>query len=452
MAIPQSFPRPAPAQQRGSVLITALLIATALGLGLVSYINLGRNALKLSQRTFYVNCAANLAEAGLEEAVFCFRLMDAGTAISTAWNSWTLTGGNASLTLPAFSCGQNAVGLVKVYVTGYDGTLAIPSAVVQATITPFDGSKPVIKTLKVSLKKKGAYNAAINTTTSMSLGGQTVVDSFNSNPTGVTNATRLAYPGIGANQKGNLIAYGGTLSLGSNAMVNGDVILGTGVASPSQSQVTGSIITNYTGAYPVPAWPSWPSGSGYYGLWSFPAVLPRDGDTPAADGRFYYYPAIIFNPLTLGATTITDEADVTITATSVSSGLTLGTNATCLIWTGDISTSGATGLINPNWAGALQIYSWGTTCNLGHNGPTTACIYAPLATVKLTGGGPTPSFTGSIVAKSYSNPANWTFHYDESLKNISPQVGTGWSMSKWYDLQGTAEIKTLSSLTGGFMK
>ena len=448
---PSRAQRAGRATQRGSVLLTAMLVATAMGLGLVSYLNLSRNALKLSLRTYYLNCAANLAEAGLEEAVYCYRLMDAGTAVTSTWAGWTLSESNASLTLPAFSLGQNSVGIVKVFVTGYDGTATLPSVISQATVTPLDGSPPVKKTLKVSMKKRGAYNGAIITSRSLSLGANSTVDSFNSNPTGSTSAERLAYPGNGATAHGDVIATGGSISLGSNAMVKGSALLAARVSPPARAQVSGSIVTNYTGTYPTPTLPNWSSRSGYYGLWSIPSKLPREGDRPAADGRYYYYPAILINPLTVTDTTIGDEKDVTMIVTSIEGKLKVDTDATCIVWTGNISTSGNKGLENRNWPGALQLYSWGSSISLGHNYNSSLCIYAPLATVTLNGGGSTKAFTGSIVSRNFTTSARWLIHYDESLKNVSTQVGTGWSLIKWHDLQGTAEIRTLSTLTNGFL-
>jgi hypothetical protein len=43
------------------------------------------------------------------------------------------------------------------------------------------------------------------------------------------------------------------------------------------------------------------------------------------------------------------------------------------------------------------------------------------------------------------------FHYDEALQNSSIVVGLGWSLTTWFDLQGTAEGATLATLTGGFL-
>lgn len=436
--------------QRGSLLLSAMLVATAVGAGLVGYLSLSSNALKLSQRTFYLNDAASLAEAGLEEAVYAFRIMDAGTAVNTAWSGWTLSGSNAALTLPPFNRSGGAVGIVKVYVIGYNGSAAIPAVISQATVTPLDGTAPVTKTLKMGLKKKGSFNAAIVALSGFSLGSQASVDSYNSNPTGSAGATPLAYPGNGAQAKAQVIVLGGTIDLGTRGRVNGDVALAAGVAPPPQSQVSGTISTGYTGSFPLPAFPTLASITRGYALLTFPAVLPRAGDLPASDGRYYY-----FAPLSpIGDTTIATGKHVTVVSSKVTSGLLIQSGATCIIYTyGTIVTAGNVGIVNQNWAGALQIFTSTTgVCDIGHNDTIYATIYAPNAEVRATGGGSAPAFVGAIMAKTVRTSAQMAFHYDEALQTSSVVVSTGWSLTTWYDLQGSAESATLASATGNFLR
>lgn len=145
--------RPRGPATRGSLLISAMLISAVVGLGLAASIKLSFNSLRLAQRTFYLNDAANLAEAGLEEAVHCFRLVESGTATGTAWQHWEIAGSNATRTLPSFDRSQSAVGVVKVFVLGYNSTTAA-TVYAQATITPLDQGAPVVKTLKISRAKK----------------------------------------------------------------------------------------------------------------------------------------------------------------------------------------------------------------------------------------------------------------------------------------------------------
>jgi Tfp pilus assembly protein PilX len=84
----QSFRR----TNRGSVLIVALLLAAIVGISLVSYIKLCTTSLKLSHRSFFADAASNLVETGLEEAIWCFNQVGAGTPVASVWsaaNGWT---------------------------------------------------------------------------------------------------------------------------------------------------------------------------------------------------------------------------------------------------------------------------------------------------------------------------------------------------------------------------
>ena len=115
--------------------------------------------------------------------------------------------------------------------------------------------------------------------------------------------------------------------------------------------------------------------------------------------------------------------------------------------------SGASGIVNQSWAGALQIFSWSNdTCDIGHNGTIKATIYAPFADVQLIGGSSNPAFVGSIMAKSVTTASNLAFHYDEALRNSSTVVGIGSQLTTWYDLEDATELAGLAAATGNFLQ
>lgn len=435
--------------RRGSLLLSSMLISISMGAGLVGYLQVSRNALKTAQRAYYLNDAAALAEAGLEEAAYCFRQIELGTAVNTVWNAWSTVGSNATITLPQFSRGQGAIGRVKIFVNGYNGSVHIPYVVSQATVTPLDGSPPITKTLKIGLKKRGAYNSAMVASNGIDLGSNAVIDSFNSNPSGISGSTPLAYPGNGAASAANIIVLGGEAKFGSSTQLKGSLMLAPGITPPSASKVTGTIVTDYAGTFPMPSFPSLASINRGYGLTTVPATLPRAGDSPASDGRFYYFPLLD----TIDNTTITANKNVTVVCAGVRSGITIEPGASLIVYTlGTINTSGQNAIVNNSWAGALQIFTATTArCDVGNNGNVLACIYAPNAEVRLNGGGSDPRFVGAVMAKSITTHSNLKVHYDEALLNSSLVVGIGYTLSTWYDLQGTAEAAGLSALTGGFL-
>ena len=57
-------------RERGSMLITALLFCAGIAMVLGTYLSLSRTTLKVAHRTFFSSDAANLAEAGVEEALY----------------------------------------------------------------------------------------------------------------------------------------------------------------------------------------------------------------------------------------------------------------------------------------------------------------------------------------------------------------------------------------------
>lgn len=127
-----------PSADRGSVLITALGFAFVIGLTLMSYIALSTNSLKLAHRTFFADAAANLAEAGTEEAVWAFNQMGNSadtTAIANAWNGWTLSQTVADVYLTSLGSGYTSAPSVSFSGGGGSGATATASITTFYTVT-----------------------------------------------------------------------------------------------------------------------------------------------------------------------------------------------------------------------------------------------------------------------------------------------------------------------------
>src|SRR5215210_4606819 len=114
---------------RGSALLTALIFAIIIILTLVSSISLSTQSLKMAHRTFFADAANNLAETGLEEAVWSFNTMGystSTTAVNTAWAGWTRTGMLADVYLAGKGDGYSSVPTVSF--SGGGGTGAAGTA------------------------------------------------------------------------------------------------------------------------------------------------------------------------------------------------------------------------------------------------------------------------------------------------------------------------------------
>lgn len=438
-------------RQRGSVLITAMMIAAVLGVALVGYLMLSRTALKLAHRTLFVNDASNLAEAGIEDALYCYNQVNAGIPHHTAWAGWTISGGSARRTLPPFNRDQSGVGTVKVFVNDYNHGGGKPYIISQATIVPFDGGAPIVRVMRVNLKQAGLFINGLVGLNGISLKGQPLIDSFNSNPSGNSAGPWLPYSAALSAGNTLVIVKSGTIELG-NGLIKGNVHLGAGVASPPAAQVTGTIQTDFTGEFKMPAYPTAAGVSQSYNVGSsMPAALPVAGHMPASDGRYYYFAT----GATIANTTIAPGANVSIigTTTSLGGGVTISPGATLAIYMdGALNASSSGSLNNSNWAGALQIYTTTSVeSSISGNGELRASVFAPNATLKATGGGSSGSVVGSFVAKNIIATGQMSFHYDEALRYLSTAGGSRWSAASWGEVRLDSDLTALSAATGNFL-
>src|SRR6185436_15222468 len=74
-------------RQRGSLLIVSMILCAVIGISLASYIQLSKSSLTISNRALYNNAAMNLAENGLEEAMYSINKKVADDTY--AWPNWT---------------------------------------------------------------------------------------------------------------------------------------------------------------------------------------------------------------------------------------------------------------------------------------------------------------------------------------------------------------------------
>ncbi len=432
-------------------MITALLFASLLAIGLGTYLSLTRGAFAQAQRTFLQNDAHNLAEAGLEEALFCFRKVSEGTATATAWGAWTLNGADATYTLPGFNRDANAVGVVKVFVRGYNGSSPSPYILSQAIVTPFDQGAPIVRTLRLTLRRNAYFLNGIVGLEGLTWNGHPSADSFNSNPSNSPDGPWAPYTSSVAKSNTSVTVLAGTVNLGAQGLVMGSLNLGKGVSSPNASQVTGSIVTNVASSYPLPTYPTAASVSRSYSLGAtVPATLPVSGRVAASDGNYYYF----CDGAEIGATTITAGKNVVLvgTHTSMGSGLTVQATGSCKIYMdGTVKASGKGAINNESWAGALQIFtSTSGNCVIGGNGEIYACLYAPNASLTGNGGGNSGMLVGSFVARTITSNGHMDFHYDEALRQLS--AAGAWKGDSWYSFQSSADRGTVSALSNGFLQ
>lgn len=207
-------------RRRGAALLAALCFAMVLAVALGSYITVCYRTLELSGRNVQSTRSVELAETGMEEALWALNHND--------WSGWTIAGPTATRTLSGFAYDGGVSGRVAIVVTNYSGTTGARVVTVTGTTTLGNGTE-VARTLTANSAEAPLFTNAIAATTGTvkftAAGTSTVVDSYDS----TTGAYNAATPG-----------YSAVISAGSTATASATVQL-------LNAQVKGHIATLATG-------------------------------------------------------------------------------------------------------------------------------------------------------------------------------------------------------------
>ena len=430
---------------RGFVLIAALVVCALIAVGLAGYLTLNLSTTRLAQRGFNNYAALNLAEAGVEEAVWSFNHASAGSA--AAWDQWTLNGPAALRKFTGFDFGNNSTGAVKVYVDTFSpASNSRPKIVTESTITT-PGSIPLTKLVEVTLRRRSSFaNGLVAKQAIVFSGANASVDSWNSDPDSNPLTATVDYGASVRNDRGTVA----TASFASDSLlINQADIWGyvaTGGGAPSVG-INGSIrgadtpagvaidprrvTTDFNASFPIVQSPI--DGAP---LATIPPTLGIYGEKTR-----WRTPQLVLS----GNQTLTIVGDVTLVLTMSSAGnaISVTGNASIIVSKdakltiyaeGSILIAG-NGLLNKNvQPSSCQI--WGTSTSvagqpiaISGNGALRCVVYAPFGNVTVNGNG---DVMGSIVSQSIRFTGNAAFHYDESLA-----IGQGtepFAIGKWREL------------------
>jgi hypothetical protein len=264
--------------ERGYLTLTALSLTTVIGISLASYISLCYQSYLLSYRLFQVAQCRQLAETGLEEALWALNnnttsgwTANAGPSSNVAW---TLSGTTQSCMITGYQLGEGASGQVIVTVANYNCLFNTPTPSPTPTITAtavitLPTGAQLTKTLSAPFKPAPLFPNAIGITND---GSSTLLiqkaSTFDScAPTAVfggpsSYAATIAAPNIDFDHSSTrtITAYGyvanfanaGTFVYNSNSSVFGP----TSPASPKidANRINGSaFVPMYTVAVPSAA-------------------------------------------------------------------------------------------------------------------------------------------------------------------------------------------------------
>lgn len=435
-----------------------MLLASVIGISVTSYIALSLNSLKLSNRSFYSNAAMNVAETGIEEALWSFNQATAGVALSTAWSGWDTTDGvTAKRTFTDFTFSGGTTAVVKVYVDSYNPASgsAQPIIVARATITLPNDSVTLSKAIEVRIKRRSKFAMGLVAKNQITFNGNTAsVDSWNSDPDNNPGTASIPYS---ASVKRDSGSVGSTsVAVGSLAVNNADIWGFASVGSSSSSAIsvgtngtiaafgspigtvdTTRVATDFTANFNVESLPT--TGSGIASV----------GATLGTTGTSNIYR---FNGMITSSVTISGDVTLILTAAAGNDAirltggdaLTLTADSSLKIYTAaDLKIAG-NGVVNPTLS-ATNVQIWGTgpttqDIQIAGGSGYTGLVYAPNATVKLNGG---VKVNGSIVANNIVVAGNSAFHYDESLANFGSNNPFG--INRWRELITASERATYAS-------
>ncbi len=157
---------------RGSALLAALCFGTVLTISLGSYMTLCTRTLTLSSRSAQGTLSLELAETGLEDALWALNKND--------WSAWTIAGSTATRTITGFNFGGGVTGRVEVSVTSYDGSAGARTITARGVTTAVAGSSTT-RTLTSACSEVPVFvNAVAATTSSVAFASGGTVDSYDS--------------------------------------------------------------------------------------------------------------------------------------------------------------------------------------------------------------------------------------------------------------------------------
>ena len=469
-AMPAFLQSPRP--ERGSLLIAAMLVSALIAISLGSYIKLATNSMSLANRSFYQNAAVNLAEVGIEEAIFSFNRLAAVpiAAPGDAWTpyGWTVQGDNSAVrSISGFNVGPGITGVVTIYCSRHNPDRHDRPVVVSRATLSFPNSPATSKFIEVTVRKRSLFPKGMLVRDSIDAnGGNLFLDSWDSDPdrdpstplVPYSTSVRTAYATLAtlnpANYKinlGNGAVYG-YISTGGGAVSAGPGAILTGDFSSTEFD-SNRISSDFQAVFPTIDLPA-PSTVNTITANLGAVSLPRIGDTAAADGVYYYnFASGTSVSSNNGTFTITDNVVLLMTAHAGvaavdlggSSGSTITPAGTLKVYTnGDVTINGNGGFSNENGKPGSCIF-YGTNTGtpgsqsiiLTGNGQISASIFAPNANVSMKGGGTVGQVFGAIVANKVRMNGSTEFHYDEALGDLYP--GNPYGIEKWRELQSVAE-------------
>ncbi len=358
--------------QKGYALIATYLLMATLAVGASATFVRSYVYTREAEKQKNAIVALEMAEAGIDKAITQLAASTSYTgAAYTDFSSGNAKGGYAiTVTTPSGASSS----IRQIAVTGYS-----PSTT--STGIGYKSSKIDVYT---QFPNQSFFSKAIFSNSTYSNVGSGTTDSYDSEVAAYNAASAGSNGDVGTNAIAD-----GAVSITGNAIIRGDVVVGTGGNPATVISSTGTI-TGTTSAASSATVLTTPTTS----LVSSGAMSISGNNTLSLSTGTYHYSSLSIS----GNGRLTTTGEVTIYVA------------------GAVAISGNGTAAYQSLPKNLQIFVTGTSnVSVSGNGNTVAAIYAPRSAVAISGNG---NVYGSVVGNTVSMAGNAAFHYDEALGRL----------------------------------
>ncbi len=364
--------------RKGFILLTSYLLISMLSIFSLGLFARSAAFIQSVERNKNKIIAFQKAEAGLDQAIV--ELTDDQNYSGMAYIPLGDEGGYSVTVCPP-TCGGDLTEPTDANVRMIQTTGFAPDN--DPTSTAYS-SRSVIS--HVNVAGSSGFDFAIFAGDDISMSGNAVVDSYNSDEGAYNAATAYDNGNIGTDS-----TTADTVSLSGNVAVNGDVTVGPNGNPSSVVTTTGNAVISGTGSSATQAKNYQLIGSSDTSL----GALSLSGNTN------YVLPTGSYRYSSLK---ISGNAKLTTTG------------AVKIYVDGTISISGNGVSTASNKPSNFLLYSTaGASVSLSGNGNFYGAVYAPESDVSISGNGQT---YGAVVSETYSQTGNGKVHFDESLNDL----------------------------------
>ena len=427
-------------KRSGSALIAVIMVTTFVSFVIAGFLRMADQQLKDSNKTFFYNACLDLAESGVEDAIWAINADD--------YSGWSTNGTDYWKKIIHFNLDGAQSVRVRVVMTN----LATTPLITSEGFVSLAGNDSVAKQIQVELDPRSKFPNGLTAKDTITFsGGNAEVDAYDSNivtlagnrmdegTVATVSALNDAVNIANASIFGFIATGGSSPDIGPNGKVYGqDRVTEVEVHNNSAYFVDTNRITNDFSANfdDVPAPPT--GGS------ALPGTNTTIGDPTGSTIEYYRVTDLrIGNSDTLnivGPVVLVVEDDAVVKGKIVI-GQVAGSLEMYVGGNLDVTGNGMVNLpaISSNSPKPNKILVYGTassgsgqTFKLAGNGSLAAGIYAPNAEVQLKGGGSSGEMFGAVVAEDIKINGNYAFHYDVRMREITDE--RSYRMSSWREL------------------